>query len=278
MNAREHLQARAQQWNVAVLHTQETPTSIIAFGTRANKRVVIKVVKQQGDEWHSNEVLRAFGGSGMVAVYESEPGAMLLERLEPGTELVEIVRSNDDEAATKVLADVMRELAHHTALGNCPTVFDWSQSFDRYLKSGDQRISATLVGEARELFLHLAHSQKATMLLHGDLQHYNVLFDSTRGWVGIDPKGVVGELEYEVGAILRNPVELPQLFSSTAVIESRLKILSNELNLNYDRMLAWSFAQAVLSAIWDVEDGYPVEQNHSALALASVLRPMVVTS
>ena len=43
------------------------------------------------------------------------------------------------------------------------------------------------------------------MLLHGDLQHYNVLLDKDRGWVAIDPKGVVGELEYEVGALLRNP-------------------------------------------------------------------------
>ena len=39
-----------------------------------------------------------------------------------------------------------------------------------------------------------------------DLQHYNVLFDSDRGWLAIDPKGVIGEVEYEIGASLRNPV------------------------------------------------------------------------
>ena len=99
------------------------------------------------------------------------------------------------------------------------------------------------------------------MLLHGDLHHYNVLFDNERGWVAIDPKGVVGELEYEIGAILRNPVELPELFADPAVVERRLKTLTGLLSLNYTRALIWSFAQAILSAIWGVEDGYPISPN-----------------
>ena len=115
------------------------------------------------------------------------------------------------------------------------------------------------------------------MLLHGDLQHYNVLFDRERGWIAIDPKGVVGELEYELGALLRNPVEQPEIFTNCRVIERRLQILCNTLNLDYERALQWSFAQAVLSAIWDVEDGYPVEQNHPALRLAHVLKQMLAT-
>ena len=113
------------------------------------------------------------------------------------------------------------------------------------------------------------------MLLHGDLQHYNVLFDGVRGWTAIDPKGVVGELEYEVGALLRNPIEQPALFTKRSTIERRLEILCGALNLNRSRALRWSFAQAVLSAIWDVEDGKPVEQNHPALRLANVLKQMV---
>jgi streptomycin 6-kinase len=43
-------------------------------------------------------------------------------------------------------------------------------------------------------------------LLHGDLQHYNVLLDRKRGWLAIDPKGVVAEGEFELGAALRNPI------------------------------------------------------------------------
>jgi streptomycin 6-kinase len=54
----------------------------------------------------------------------------------------------------------------------------------------------------------LCSSQRYRRLLHGDLHHGNVLHDSERGWVAIDPKGVLGEPEYEIGVALRNPIEI----------------------------------------------------------------------
>jgi streptomycin 6-kinase len=128
-----------------------------------------------------------------------------------------------------------------------------------------------MVHEGYELYQGLASTQGTTMLLHGDLQHYNVLFDNERGWVAIDPKGVVGELEYEVGAMLRNPVEQPEFFANAGTIKRRLEILTGLLPLNYTRALRWSYAQAVLSAIWDVEDGYRIEPHHPSLLLARAL-------
>src|SRR5437588_2607793 len=105
--------------------------------------------------------------------------------------------------------------------------------------------------QVKEFFWILYASQKEPRLLHGDLQHYNVLFDSKRGWLAIDPKGVVGEVEYEIGAILRNPIERPEMFTQRVTIERRIKQLTGKLNLDFERVLAWGFAQAVLSAIWD---------------------------
>jgi streptomycin 6-kinase len=85
----------------------------------------------------------------------------------------------------------------------------------------------------------------------------------------------VGELEYEVGAILRNPVENPDCFASTTVVKRRLSLLTAALNLNYDRALRWSFAQAVLSAIWVVEDGYELTHDNPSLRLAHALAPLM---
>ena len=119
-------------------------------------------------------------------------------------------------------------------------------------------------------------SMKVPRLLHVDLQHYNVLFDSSRGWVAIDPKGVVGELEYEIGAALRNPIERPELFLSRPTIERRLKQFTSKLNLDFERMLAWSFAQAVLSAIWEIEDGFAVDATNPSLRLAKAIQSMLV--
>jgi streptomycin 6-kinase len=101
------------------------------------------------------------------------------------------------------------------------------------------------------------------------------LFDSERGWLAIDPKGIVGELEYEIGAVLRNPYERPDLFARASTIEKRVERLALELNVNVNRTLAWGFAQAVLSAIWAVEDGFAVEPGNPWIALAGAIRPML---
>ena len=239
-------------WAVELERTLETETSLIAFGTRAGIPVVLKLAKEHGDEWRSGEVLDAFAGCGVARVLQFAEGAVLMERLDPGTSLAE--RNVTDEEATRILAGVIGRMAPRRSVPSCPNVRDWAAGFDRYTASGDERIPATLVDRARSLYLGLCDSQREIRLLHGDLHHYNVLFDSERGWAAIDPKGVVGEVEYEVGAMLRNPVERPEVFGDPAVIEKRLAILAAELKLNHRRALEWGFAQAVLSAIWEIED------------------------
>lgn len=270
----DQLVAKAADWNVSLEETRETATSLLGFGVRDGRRVVLKLTKVS-DEAHSGKVLQAFGGSGAVRVCESETGAVLIERLEPGEQLVSLVRRGEDDEATRILAAVIKKLASHQPTDECPTVADWGRGFERHAQSNDAQIPSGLVRDGREVYERLALSQGTTMLLHGDLQHYNVLFDRERGWTAIDPKGVVGELEYEVGALLRNPIERPELFRNRATIERRVKILTTLLPLDRTRMLQWSFAQAVLSAIWDVEDGYPVEPDHPALLLANTLKEML---
>jgi len=264
----------AHVWRLEIEHTFETETSAIAFVGRRGKALVLKLVKREGDEWYAGEVLEAFDGRGVVRVYEYDGGAMLIERLQPGNSLVEMVLSGKDEEATEVLAGVTQQHSPREIPTRCPTVQDWGRGFDRYLATGDNQIPTELVESAKSVFFDLSASQRNPRLLHGDLQHYNVLFDSERGWVAIDPKGVVGETEYEIGAVFRNPIERPELFLSTLTIEKRLRQFETQLNLNYERMLAWTFAQAVLSAIWSIEDGYEVDAMNPALRLAQLLRPM----
>jgi len=269
------LQGKAAQWKVEIEETRETASSLIAFGARDGRRVVLKLTKGEGDEARSGEVLRAFGREGAVRVYEAEVGAVLLERLEPGEELVSLVRRGDDDQATRILGDVIARLAGHEAPHGTVTVAEYGRAFDRYVRTDDQQIPVDLVREAHDLYRDLAATQHTTMLLHGDLQHYNVLNDNERGWLAIDPKGVVGELAYEVGALMRNPMELPELYTKRATIERRLEILTSLLPLDRSRALRWCFAQAVLSAIWGVEDGYRIEPDHGGLRLARTLRQMI---
>jgi streptomycin 6-kinase len=45
--------------------------------------------------------------------------------------------------------------------------------------------------------------------------------------------------------------------------------------LDRKRILEWAFAQAVLSAIWEVEDGGNVDENHPGLMLARVADELI---
>ena len=73
----ERVEERVREWNVDVLDTLETESSFVAFGTRGNLPVVLKVLRQPGDEWRCGEVLEAFDGIGVVRVYDYIEGAAL---------------------------------------------------------------------------------------------------------------------------------------------------------------------------------------------------------
>jgi streptomycin 6-kinase len=272
----ERVEERVRDWNVVVQDTLETESSFLAFGRRGNQPVVLKVLRQSGDEWRSAEVLEAFDGRGMVRVYEYIEGALLLERLNPGTSLSDVALAGRDQEATDILAEVIQRTSHpRESLKSAPTVEDWGKGFERYLASGDNQIPNSLIERGQHVYAELCASQQGVRLLHGDLQHYNVLLDSDRGWIAIDPKGVVGEIEYEIGASLRNPYEKPKLFASARTVERRLMLFGARLTIDADRALRWAYAQAVLSAVWAVEDGVAVDARNPSTMLANAIEPLL---
>ena len=274
--ANERFDGCVRDWGVTVESTIETQSSIVAFGTQGDRALVLKVVRAQGDEWRSGEVLAAFRGQGAVRALAHEPGAMLLERLVPGTPLTSLVLQGRDDEATGILADVIQRMGGSSPAIEWPvTAGTWGESFRRYLDSGDAQLPAGQVRRARETYASLCASQRQTRLLHGDLQHYNVLFDAERGWLSIDPKGVVGEVEYEIGASLRNPGERAELFASPDIVARRIGLYEARLRIDAGRALRWAFAQAVLSVVWSVEDGFPVDPAHPALQLARAIESLL---
>ena len=260
---------------MALERSIETPSSLIAFGWRGAQPVVLKVIKHAGDEWLAGELASAFDGHGVARVYEWIDGGVLLERLDPGTALVELTRSGRDDEASAILAGVMMAMVPARSVPACPTVQDWGSAFVRQASAARSQMSAELLSPAAQLYAELCATQRSPRLLHGDLHHYNVLHDRDRGWLAIDPKGVVGELEYEVGAALRNPNERPEYFADRAIVARRVDVFASALGLDAERIVAWAFAQAVLSAIWDLEDGLPVGRDHPSLLLAEAIRPVV---
>lgn len=273
---RSRLRQHARHWRVQVDSVRETASSVIGFGQRGSEGVVLKVAKHHGDEWLSGCVIRAFHGCGVVRALEDTEGAVLLERLAPGRPLTAMVRDEDD-AAVEIAASLIARMRASNAFAppGTPSVDDWGRGFTRYLDGRDQPLPRRLVERAFHEFSRLAGSQRQSQLLHGDLHHDNVLFDSVRGWTVIDPKGVTGEVEYEIGAFLRNPTTtLHEHFSPTAVAR-RIRRFADRLDIDPQRTLHWGFAQAVLSLVWSLEDGDVVVESDPVLLLATSIEPML---
>jgi len=266
---------RARAWRVTVENSFESESSLIGVGRQSDRAVVLKIVKRPGDEWNSGRMLEAFDGQGMARVYEHTEGALLLERLAPATSLSTLVVAGRDEEATSIIAEVTSRIKVTDGPASTPTARELARGFDWYRKTGDTQIPQRLVDKAERIYNDLSDSQTATRLLHGDLQHYNILHDTNRGWIAVDPKGIVGELEYEIGASLRNPYESPAIFTAPKIIERRIKQFQSALELDGDRILGWGYSQAVLSAIWGVEDGYAVPAESVPIVLAHSMSDML---
>lgn len=219
------------------------------------------------------DALRLYDGQGACRLLDAdaERGALLLERLLPGDTLLSLA----DDAATVVAAEVMAKLWHAPPPGHrFPSVADWAAGLAElrpHFGGSCGPFPEWLVDRAEGLFRELLPSQGPTVVLHGDLHHYNILAATRAPWLAIDPKGVIGEPAYEVGALLRNPLSLPEWPDLAHTLARRVDQLCEILALDRQRVLGWASAQAVLSAWWMYEDDGPEAELMRWVRVAEVL-------
>jgi streptomycin 6-kinase len=272
----------AQRWSLTMQPPYSLSYNYVAPATRADGTPVVLKVGFPSDEIPEQiPALRHYAGHGMAQLLEadSEWGAFVLERLLPGTTLVQVA---DDEQATAIAAEVMRQIWRGPGGGPppvfpFPSIADWAQGMQRmrvHFRGGTGPFPRALVEEAESLFVELLASQAAPVLLHGDLHHDNILSAARAPWLAIDPKGVVGEPAYEVGALLRN--WQPTLFAMpdpARATARRVDQLAEALGFDRARVRGWGLAQAVLSAWWTVEDsGYGWEPTIAVAELLAAVK------
>jgi streptomycin 6-kinase len=249
----------AGRWSLTVLPPFEPLSyNYVAPAVRENgTHVVLKLGVPNPELWTEIEALRLYAGRGIVRLLEvdRERGAMLLERLEPGTPLSSL---DDDEQATAIAARVMRQLWRPAPEEHAfPTVARWGAGLQRlreHFEGGCGPLPPRLVEVAEARFAEFTSSMAEPVLLHGDLHHENILSAERQPWLALDPKGVVGEPAYEVGALLRNPI--PRLLATPGgkqTLARRVDQLAEALGLERARVVGWGLAQAVLSAWWCIE-------------------------
>jgi len=195
--------------------------------------------------------LKAFQGFGAVGLLAEEDGLLLLDRALSGTCLRSYFPLQEKESLV-IACGVMQRLhgAPPPALGAFPHLKDWLCILDK-----DLDIPAHYLQKARTLKEALLATGGASVLLHGDLHHDNILQQGA-GWAVIDPKGVLGEPVYEAAAFIQNPLpDLLDLENVGDIIQHRITIFAERFSVSAPRLLQWCFVRAVLAWAWTLEDG-----------------------
>jgi len=250
----------ARRWNLTVL--QPFPNLSFNYAApailRGGTAAVLKLGVPHRELLTEIDALRLYAGDGCARLLDADPehGALLIERLRPGTLLS---AHPDDEEATAIAARLMQKLWRPVPEDHrFPTIEDWFGGLRELRKEfagGTGPFPVRLVEEAERLAADLFASLDPPVVLHGDLHHFNILAAEREPWLAIDPKGVVGEPAYEVGALMRNPLPAFLGFPDPlGTLERRLTILADTLGFDRARLRAWTVAQGVLSAWWGYDD------------------------
>jgi streptomycin 6-kinase len=106
---------------------------------------------------------------------------------------------------------------------------------------------------------------KSIVPLHGDVHHGNILDAGERGWLAIDPKGVLGERGFDYANLFRNPGA--DFAGERERLQRRVEIVARAASLEPKRLLTWILAYAGLGAAWTMDSG---GQDVAGLNIASI--------
>ena len=208
----------------------------LADGTRA----VLKVGWPHPESAHEADALAHYAGRGAVRLLARDPerNALLLERCEPGTPLLEL---DDDEEAFRIAAGVLRLLWRppgpaHAFRSVADDAAGWLDELPKHWGRFGRPFERVLLDEALAALEELPRTQGELVVCHQDFHRGNVLAAEREPWLAIDPKPVVAEREFDTAALIRD---------GPGNVEGRLDLLAAELGLDRERMRRWALAHTL---------------------------------
>lgn len=232
---------------------------IAAAETASGQAVILKMGVPNPELTTEVLALRAYNGRGAARLldYDSVHSALLLERLSPGTELHRLGNNLQEcETAARVMEQItiLPPDKHEF-----PSIAEWVEVFDETEQEVDPQaygLPVAMLDTARGYAEELIRTTGQDWLLHGDLHHFNILYDEQRGWTAIDPKGVIGDKAYQTARFFFNPSpDLLSMPDPLAVTRQRADIFSERLKLDRQRILRWAYVDCILSACWSIDEG-----------------------
>jgi len=215
-----------------------------------------------GEEKLGNRLMIWWDGEGAARVFAHHGDALLLERAVTTTTLADLARSGRDDEASRILCRVVAKL-HAPREGAMPDVVPLPKWFAALEPASAMHggLFARSAAAARDLL----SAPQDVVVLHGDIHHGNVLDFGERGWLAIDPKGLIGERDFDYANIFCNPDH--EIATAPNRFAQRLDVIAAEAQLDRRRLLKWILAWSGLSASWSIDDGTSPD---TALAVAEL--------
>ncbi len=279
MNDHNQLTTYLDRWNLSNPRLiAQTVTSYVYSVMHDGVMVALKLLLPYGQDEHVGALaLTYFDGHGAVRVLRHDDSAFLMEYA-GGDELITLVERGEDEAATRIIADVLTQIHGASGRGNPPDglylLEYWFRALFKKAAADRQSGVASIYVRGAAVAERLLAAPRDVCVLHGDIHHRNIRH-SPRGWLAFDPKGLVGERTYDCANTLCNPYPLTERVHDETRLLTHAAILANELEIEYQRVLSFVFAYGCLSASWGLApDGSdPRGEVEWALKVARIVEP-----
>jgi streptomycin 6-kinase len=206
-----------------------------------------------------------WNGEGAARVLAHDGGALFMERAIGEQSLVEMARNGLDDQASRILCEVAAKLHAPKEYPPPSTVLPLSRWF-KALGPAASRFGG-IWGRAATTACELLAEPQEVVVLHGDIHHGNILDAGPRGWLAIDPKGLVGERCFDFANIFCNP-DL-EIATAPGRLARQAGVVAEAAGLDRVRLLKWILAYAGLSAAWMLEDGHRPDLELTVAELAA---------
>jgi streptomycin 6-kinase len=240
-----------------------TPSSLLLPVRHHGEPAMLKIAREE-EERRGGRLMAWWDGDGAARVLAHDDHALLLERATGPRTLAAMVAAGADDEATRVLCAVATRL-HAPRRGLPPELVPLSRWFEAL--SSAAGVHGGLLAQAAAAARELLASPREVVTLHGDIHHGNVLDAGARGWVAVDPKGLLGERTFDFVNILRNPDAATALAAGR--FDRQVDVLADTAALDRHRLLKWTLAFAGLSAAWHLADREPADLDLAIAGLAA---------
>ncbi len=222
-------------------------------------------VSPSPEEIAGGALMEWWAGEGAARVLAREGEALLLERATGPRRLTAMSKAGEDEAATQIICDVI-EVLHAPRQRTPPSTL---VPLDIWFRELGRQAAARggALATAHQAAQALLAEPRDIVALHGDVHHANVLDFGPRGWLAIDPKGVLGERGYDYANTFCNPDMASAL--QPGRLQRYLDQVSERAGMEPRRLLMWILAYSGLSAAWILGDGDLARFDPSIAELAA---------